>query len=215
MRLRIGYSPPSTQAQIFTCLMLQQIPKFPSTAPAPVAGANTFFGTREQDSTPAKSPVSTTSSNTTPSKRRGLFNIQPKLLHKNRFQEKLQDLAVTLLQPDAGAQTSRSTAQQITTNVQDELRLKDRGFLPENQQWQTLTDLLDNERFARAVLAGTVSVNFLANATRVQLTKRLQTLNDLSYEEFHRRLLTQRGSEVSHHLFRYYITQLTVPGTAS
>lgn len=59
--------------------------------------------------------------------------------------------------------------------------------------------MLDHERFARAALAGTLSVNFLANATKVQLTERLQTLNDLSKEEFQRRLLTRRGSEVCHH----------------
>lgn len=58
------------------------------------------------------------------------------------------------------------------------------GFLPDNQHWRNLGELLDHERFALATLTGCLSPKFLAHADKSELQRKLEMLHALSDEEF-------------------------------
>ena len=74
-------------------------------------------------------------------------------------------------------------------NIDKVRQEKNLGFLPDNQQWKYLNEMLDNDRFVMAALAGHLSTKFLALAAEDELQRRAATLDDFTEDEFQERML--------------------------
>ena len=96
-----------------------------------------------------------------------------------------------------GSDTGLGIQNQVVADIQAELQRKDRGFLPDNQQWKNLAEMLEHDRFGLATLTSVLSAKFLASASKQLLISRSRTLDNLSQEEFESRLRLQRGVGVS------------------
>lgn len=72
----------------------------------------------------------------------------------------------------------------ITDEVHKIRKEKSHGFLPDNHQWRILCDMIDQERFTRAAVAGHLTPDFLANSNKTALQECTNTLNGLTEEDF-------------------------------
>lgn len=103
------------------------------------------------------------------------------------FEAKLRFRMQTLLRADAGMDGG-ARARRVTEAInkaQAELAL---GFLPNNQRWQVLGNLLGQERFLLATVSGYWRAAYLAQATTEALIRRLKVLNSLSEDQFRAQL---------------------------
>lgn len=164
----------------------------PSTAPAPpMAGARTFFGAPNPSViTPTKSTSQLKDAGgnkISPSSPGGLFG-QPKSPEKNGFKAKLITAVRRVQSQNSGFMTFNRApehyADALAKSVEDVRRKKSEGFLPDNQQWRWLREMLDNDRFIFSAISGHFSPKFLALADKSELEQRTQTLNGLSEKEF-------------------------------
>lgn len=165
----------------------------PSSAPAaaPLPGTHTFFGVLKPNrpvSTPSTPPgLVNVSNHTPPSSQAGIF-AQPTSPEKEGFKTKVVN-AVHRVQHQGHSLTGRDKPAAYYTDalikaIEEVQRQKSAGFLPENQQWKTLKDLLDDDRFVLSAVAGHLSPKFLVHAGKDELEKRMRTINGLSEEEF-------------------------------
>lgn len=155
-----------------------------------MAGANTFFGQqiRNQMSTPPP-PRPAPSKTVTPTRNTGsggLFS-QPLSPQKKNFEQKLVEM-VSRMQHHGGYVGLRGKPEELAARMTGEVdkirKEKSHGFLPDNHQWRILCDMIEQERFTQAALAGYLTPSFLANADKTALQQRINTLNGLSQEEF-------------------------------
>lgn len=83
-----------------------------------------------------------------------------------------------------GDRTPEELAASVTEEVHMIRKAKAYGFLPDNHQWRILGEMMDQDRFLRAALAGYLSPSFLANADKKALQQRTDTLNRMSEKDF-------------------------------
>ncbi|KFH49000.1 DNA repair protein-like protein [Hapsidospora chrysogenum ATCC 11550] len=165
-------------------------------APIPMAGANTFFGQQERAPVPTvprrqpsqPTPQQPSTKTTTPPRAPAPAwpFTQPQSPQKNKFEKKVAEIASRLKQKGyvEGDRTPEELAASVTEEVHMIRKAKAYGFLPDNHQWRILGEMMDQDRFLRAALAGYLSPSFLANADKKALQQRTDTLNGMSEEDF-------------------------------
>lgn len=109
---------------------------------------------------------------------------------KKKFQEKMARVAASMKSYGISGVEGHpdSLAAKVTQAVHQVRQEKQLGFLPDNQQWRNLVEMLDQERFVLGALSGFLTAKFLANADKSSLQQRVTTLNGLSESDFQRRL---------------------------
>lgn len=210
----LGYNSLSVAHIICRRLTPHQVQTSFGNAPVPVPGANTFFGQRGIPPTPHDSAAQPPQPDLPPATKGGLFR-QPTVQQKMRFATKLQELANGWIGSSIGSDGGLDMQNQVVADIQAELQRKARGFLPDNQQWKNLAEMLEHERFGLATLTSVLSAKFLASASKQLLMDRSRTLDNLSHEEFEGRLRSQRGARVSWCSLGVMCSQLTVSGIRS
>ena len=133
-------------------------------APAPIPGSNTYFGQRQEQ--------------------RGLFIAPSNDERQNAFQAKLasgldrlQRLNTSGIDGPVDVITRGLVAQ-----IQGIRRSKALGFLPDQQHWRLLEEMLDHDMFTVGAVSGRLTIAFLALADRKEMMERVMALNGLSAE---------------------------------
>ncbi|KAI9166737.1 Protein CHROMATIN REMODELING 20 [Paramyrothecium foliicola] len=177
--------------------------------PLPIVGANTFFSHRPQPnidperavrSEPLSQPERTfqpggpsqTEQRESSKPRSAIGSIfsgaqsQAKSEFENKLDDSLHAQQETI--PSIDPESLTSFAQALASAIEKIRKDKGFGFLPDNQHWRLLGELLSNDRLVQTMLIGQITPGFLALASKVELERRVETLNSLPEEEFHRQL---------------------------
>ncbi|KAL7789937.1 P-loop containing nucleoside triphosphate hydrolase protein [Trichoderma ceciliae] len=191
----------------------QSMPHFPSSAPLPMAGANTFIGKansgpneRENTQTlavmptrPAREPESrlgpgssmepalgsTTSTNASPMT---TPTRTASLFSQPRSQTKgaFEDELIKLIdgQQEFTGQGAELAAK-LTTAIAIAQRKQALGFLPDNARWRLLLRHIKNHpRFMLAIVWGNCTPDYLASAPEEEIQNRISVMNCQSQEDF-------------------------------
>ncbi|KPM41556.1 hypothetical protein AK830_g5048 [Neonectria ditissima] len=162
-------------------------------APLPVAGANTYFGAPAMAPAPAPSPATTqTVMHRLPPKPTqsthyvgGNIFTQPQSQSKMNFHTRLASRIKELQQH--GLRGTSEGAQKFAESVTDEINsVRERlqlGFLPDNQHWKHLEELLAHDRFVTSLVSGHLTASYVAIAEKKVLESRLHAMNGLPEKE--------------------------------
>ncbi|KJZ74076.1 hypothetical protein HIM_06525 [Hirsutella minnesotensis 3608] len=170
------------------------------TAPLPLPGANTYFGSApvpEKASVPKPERlpvVPATPPLSFPFSGAKIFNTPRGSPAKERFEQRLCDRfenlrSVIFSSPDE----CKSRAQTITKCIYDEQMRQANGFLHDDQRWRFLNEQLEHDRFVLAVASGHLPPKYLALASNKDFEERLSLLKSLAARDFERRIEVPGG----------------------
>ncbi|KAF4121247.1 Superfamily II DNA or RNA helicase, SNF2 family [Geosmithia morbida] len=101
------------------------------------------------------------------------------------------EFQVSTGQQGTGSRIGRSDSGMVTSvmwEVDKVRKAMAEGFLPDDQQWRTLNEMMTRDRFALAVFSGLLSPPLLATAPGDQLRLRAKVLDGLSKDDFTKQL---------------------------
>ncbi|KAF4984687.1 hypothetical protein FZEAL_172 [Fusarium zealandicum] len=161
-------------------------PQTPATGPA--TSPDTTHTPKEDPKSPRRSATQSIIF-----KEGGLFNVS-QIPAKVEFEKHLRE-RIRILQERDVPRTDGVPDQlaRAVTDTVDSLR-KERsfGFLPDTQHWKHLYELLGYDKFVISIIAGHLSAEYVALASKEELEKRIQTINGLDESDIpaqgHRRL---------------------------
>lgn len=171
--------------------------------PAPMAGANTYFGNEAPlgKASASEGPISETGPTTatataTSSTGAQIFSLPQRSQARESFEQKLcrrLETAETLGLP--GASVSRQfTAKMLTMGIDRVRKQHQFGFLPDSQHWRLLEELLDHDGLVRAMVKGHVTDSFLALSSKKELEARVAVLNSVPVTELQAKWMARGGS---------------------
>lgn len=169
----------------------------PTATPLPITGANTFFVSsqapppQDKTKTPTRdAPPEHTTTAVSPGG--GIFRLRRKESQdKVEFEKNLEKALERL--GTQGRERPRQMMARLTAEIDTIQKRESRGFLRDDQQWRTLNELLQYDKFVMAIARGQLSPKFVALADKAELKRRFETLNELSKTD----LVAQAGRALS------------------
>ncbi|KAL7950486.1 P-loop containing nucleoside triphosphate hydrolase protein [Trichoderma barbatum] len=180
----------------------QATPQFSSSAPLPIAGANTQILTPHALSILSKAPSNTTARElesrpkpgqksgststgaelaTTPGTGASLFS-QRRSQAKIDFENELAKLIAP--QPEFGT-IATNMARNITVRITTAQREQGHGFLPDDARWRLLLSHIQNHhRFMLAIIWSNCTPAYLATAPEEEIQNRIAIMNNQSEDDF-------------------------------
>ncbi|KAH7170363.1 hypothetical protein EDB81DRAFT_162052 [Dactylonectria macrodidyma] len=166
--------------------------------PLPVAGTNTYFGTKISRATepvttvtPERSKEANSSEPTPgPKPKLGAFargslfsqvRSQPKTDFQTSLEKRVSALSeARLLKPQ---ESPDKVAQSLTTAISAVREEGEFGFLPDNQHWKHLHELLVHSKFVIALVSGHWTPSYVALADKKALESRMDAMDGLPVTE--------------------------------
>ncbi|KAK7430085.1 hypothetical protein QQZ08_003476 [Neonectria magnoliae] len=166
--------------------------------PLPVVGANTYFGEKQPPTLtimPAPTPVTVTVETETPKIPPkptqgtpyigGNIFTPPQTQAKMNFQTKLAGRIQELQGQRFGEIPGgpRKFAESLTSTIHSVRETRQFGFLPDNQHWKHLEELLAHDRFVTLLVSGHWTASYVALAEKRALESRIDAMNGLPEKE--------------------------------
>lgn len=111
---------------------------------------------------------------------------QARTIFENQLASRLRGLENTLY--TGLTHNADVIARNVTATIAEIRKEKKLGLLPDQQQWRSLCDLLEHDRFVLHVAAGYLTPITLALTDKKELERRIDIINALPVVQFHEQL---------------------------